>query len=131
MDTTVLFGFCVILFILLIIFSVYFYNAIQMLGAFSLELSDLVSRTFREYYKNEDIEPVVINNGIDIVWKGDVKGTRNEDNKMGFITVFTNDGNINSPLNTHKEADIVAGKIIHVVNEFVKERDSEIKWWNI
>ena len=127
MDTTVLFGFCVILFILLIIFSVYFYNAIQMLGAFSLELSDLVSRTFREYYKNEDIEPVVINNGIDIVWKGDVKGTRNEDNKMGFITVFTNDGNINSPLNTHKEADIVAGKIIHVVNEFVKERDSEIK----
>lgn len=121
-----LFGFCIALLIGLIFSVVYFYNAINMLGAFSLELSDLVSRTFREYYKNENLEPVVVNNGIDIVWKGDVKGAFNEDNSMGFITILTNDANVNSPINDHKEADILAGKIIYIINEYIKERDGGI-----
>lgn len=126
MMDSILFGFCIALLILLIIVSLYFYNAISMLGTFSLELSDLVSRTFREYYKNENVEPVVVNNGVDIVWKGDVQGLRDEENQQGFITILTSDSNVNSPINTYKEADILAGKIIYIVNEFVKERDGKI-----
>lgn len=113
------------LFIAVVLITIYFYNAIQMLTVFSLELSNLVSRTFKEYYKNENIEPVLINNGIDVVWRGEVEGMR-LDNEMGFITILTNDANVNSPIHSQKEADIVAGKIIYIINEFVRERDSEI-----
>ena len=105
----------------------YLYNAVAINSQFVVSLSELVSRTFREYYANEDIEPVVINNGIDLVWSGDVEGTFNEDNKMGFITILTNESNVNSPIVDIKEADLIASKVIQVVNEYVKDRDSKIR----
>lgn len=108
-------------FILNLIISFYLYNLIATQNHYMGEVSALISRTFREYYKGEDIEPVIINNGIDLVWKGDVEGSFNEDNKQGFITIMTNDGNINSPIRDLKEADIISGKIIHVVYEYIKE----------
>lgn len=86
------------------------------------ELFALVSRTFREYYKGEDMEPVLINNGIDIVWNGDVEGIK-KDNKFGFITIMSNEGSINSPIRDSKEADIIAGKVIHLVYEYIKDRE--------
>lgn len=101
----------------------YLYNVCLAQQSMVFELSALITRTFREYYKGEDIEPVVVNNGIDLVWTGDVEGTFNEDNRRGFITVMTHDGNVNSPIKNHKEADILAGKIINVVYEFVKDRE--------
>ena len=56
----------------------------------SLENNPIYRLSFKQYYAREDIEPVVINNGIDLVWKGDVEGTFNESNKLGFIVITTN-----------------------------------------
>lgn len=123
----VLLGIVIILFIIVMVAFAYLYNAVAINSQFVFSLSDLVSRTFREYYANEDIEPVVINNGIDLVWSGDVEGTFNEDNKMGFITILTNESNVNSPIVDIKEADLIASKVIQVVNEYVKDRDSKIR----
>lgn len=123
----VLLGIVIILFIIVMVAFAYLYNAVAINSQFVVSLSELVSRTFREYYANEDIEPVVINNGIDLVWSGDVEGTFNEDNKMGFITILTNESNVNSPIVDIKEADLIASKVIQVVNEYVKDRDSELR----
>ena len=110
-------------FIIGIIGFFYLYNLILGSYTFLREIEGLITRTFREYYKGEDIEPVIINNGIDLIWKGEVEGSFNEDNKLGFITIFTNDGDINSPIRDHKEADIIAGKISNVVYEYIKDRE--------
>ena len=126
----VLLGIVIILFIIVMVAFAYLYNVVAINSQFVFSLSDLVSRTFREYYANEDIEPVVINNGIDLVWSGDVEGSFNEDNKMGFITILTNESNVNSPIVDIKEADLIASKVIQVVNEYVKDRDSKIRWIN-
>lgn len=123
----VLLGIVIFLFVIVMAAFVYLYNVVAVNSQFVFSLSDLVSRTFREYYANEDIEPVVINNGIDLVWSGDVEGTFNEDNKMGFITILTNESNVNSPIIDVKEADLIASKIIQVVNEYIKDRDSELR----
>ena len=114
-----------LVFLIVICFGLFFYMYlyVSQMNVFISELSKLVSRTFREYYKGEDIEPVVINNGVDLIWKGDVPGSFNEDNKKGFITIMTNDGNINSPIIDLKEADIIAGKISNVVYDYVKDRE--------
>jgi len=113
------------LFFVNLIISFYLYGLIASQNQFMSEVSSLISRTFREYYKGEDIEPVVVNNGIDLVWKGDVEGSFDENNKQGFITIMTNDGNINSPIRDLKEADIISGKIIHLVYEYIKENHGE------
>lgn len=123
----VLLGIVIILFIIVMVAFAYLYNAVAINSQFVVSLSELVSRTFREYYANEDIEPVVINNGIDLVWSGDVEGTFNEDNKMGFITILTNESNVNSPIVDIKEADLIASKITQIVNEYIKDRDSELR----
>lgn len=123
----ILLGIVIVLFIIVMIAFAYLYNVVAVNSQFVFSLSDLVSRTFREYYANEDIEPVVINNGIDLVWSGEVEGTFNEDNKMGFITILTNESNVNSPIVDVKEADLIASKITQVVNEYVKDRDSKIR----
>lgn len=123
-----LLGIVIILFIIIIVMFLYLYNVVAVNSRFVFELSDLVARTFREYYSNENLEPVVINNGIEIVWKGEVNGARDENNKLGFITIVTNEySNINSPINDHKEADVLAAKIIYVVNEYIRERDSQMR----
>ena len=124
----VLLGIVIILFIIVMVAFAYLYNAVAVNSQFVVSLSELVSRTFREYYANEDIEPVVINNGIDLVWSGDVEGTFNEDNKMGFITILTNESSVNSPIVDVKEADLIASKITQIVNEYIKDRDSELRW---
>ncbi len=123
----VLLGIVIILFIIVMVAFAYLYNAVAINSQFVVSLSELVSRTFREYYANEDIEPVVINNGIDLVWSGDVEGTFNEDNKMGFITILTNESSVNSPIVDVKEADLIASKITQIVNEYIKDRDSELR----
>ena len=93
---------------------------------FTNSLAALVERTFREYYKGEDIDIEVIGNGIDLVWKGEVSGFFNEDNKNGFCTIYTADSGINSPINNLEEADILACKIATVIYDYVKERDSKL-----
>lgn len=113
------------IFIFYLVCFLYLYMALSSQQYFIAELSALVSRTFREFYKGEDIEPVVVNNSVDLVWKGEVQGIFNEDYKQGFITILTNDSIANSPINDLKEADIIAGKIAHVVYEYIKERDGE------
>ena len=69
----VLFLFCVLLGIIF-----YVYSVIQDNYAYTDRLTRLVTRTFREYYKGEDIEPEVVGNAIDLVWKGEVSGFFNE-----------------------------------------------------
>ena len=64
------------------------YSAVTQAYDFSKELADLLSRTLKQYYQTENIEPQLINNGIDLVWN-----PNNEDTsaKRGFITVLTQD----------------------------------------
>ncbi len=101
---------------------IYLYSFCSSQNLLLQELFALVSRTFREYYKGEDMEPVLINGGIDIVWRGDVKGIRKE-SEVGFITIFTNEGTVNSPIQDQKEADIIAGKIIRMVYDYIKDKE--------
>ena len=119
-------GVFLIPFVILLVLVLYLYNIVQQNANFTFSLMQLVQRTFREYYKGQDIEPRVVGNAIDLTWKGDVQGTFNEENNNGFIVVYTNDSGINSPINSIEEADIVAGKITHVVYEYIKERDEEL-----
>ena len=84
------------------------------------ELTDLITRTFQQYYKTENIQPVMVNNGIDLIWNPD-----NEDvnKKRGFITIWTQDDNEDSPIINMKDADILGGKIIDVVEKHIQDRD--------
>ena len=88
MDDFILFAILGVFFVLIVGLFIYFYNVAATTNHFVIELSHLVSRTFREYYAGQDIEPVVVNNGIDLVWSGEVEGLP-KDNKMGFIQAFT------------------------------------------
>ena len=113
---------------LLVVFIVgfmYLYNGITSIQMFTMELTSLVTRTFREYYKGEDMEPVVINNGIDIVWKNGNSKFFNEDSEQGFITIMIDGGvnGVNSPIQDVKEADILAGKIIKMINDFLGDKE--------
>ena len=74
----VLLGLVIVFFVILLIMVLYLFSLIQQNISFMVSLSDLVQRTFREYYKGQDIDIQVIGNGIDLVWKGDVKGLYNE-----------------------------------------------------
>lgn len=112
--------------IILFIMVLYLFNVVQQNALFTLSLSELVSRTFREYYKGEDIEPRLINNGVDLVWKGEVEGGSQEDNPNGFIAIYTKDSGINSPINSIDDADILAGKISHVVYEYIKDKEKSL-----
>ena len=102
--------------------SFYLYLCLLSTNQYIEEISKLLKRSFREYYKGKDIEPVVINNGIDLKWTGEVEGLK-EDNELGFITIYTNDATLNSPLNSIQEADIVSEKVIRVVEEYIKDRE--------
>ena len=122
MDFTLL-SIVIALFFIIIVLFFYLYNVVSVNSQYVFELSKLVSRTFKQYYAREDIEPVVINNGIDLVWKGDVEGTFNESNKLGFIMITTNEGNVNSPIRDIKEADIIASKITNVIYDYIQDRE--------
>ena len=110
---------------IMIVFSVisfYLYLCLLSTNQYIEEISKLLKRSFREYYKGKDIEPIVINNGIDLKWTGEVEGLK-EDNELGFITIYTNDATLNSPLNSIQEADVVSEKVIRVVEEYIKDRE--------
>ena len=114
----------VIVAIMIVFSGLFFYLYLCLLSTnqYIEEISKLLKRSFREYYKGKDIEPVMINNGIDLKWTGEVEGLK-EDNELGFITIYTNDANLNSPLNSIQEADMVSEKVIRVVEEYIKDRE--------
>ena len=122
----VLLGLVIVFFVILLIMVLYLFNLIQQNISFMVSLSDLVQRTFREYYKGQDIDVQVIGNGIDLVWKGDVKGLRNEENNNGFITIYTSDSGVNSPINDIEEADALACKLTTIVYDYIKERGEKL-----
>lgn len=123
MDSILLISILTVLFIIVFFMQYTLYNMCKINYNNIFELAGLITRTFREYYKGEDMEPVVINNGIDLVWTGDVEGSHNENNTQGFITIMTNEGNVNSPIKNTKEADILAGKIMNVVYDYIQDRE--------
>ena len=99
------------------------YSAVTQAYDFSSELADLLARTLKQYYQTENIEPQLINNGIDLIWN-----PNNEDisTKRGFITVLTQDA-IDSPIKDVKEADILCEKLLpviekHIQDELIKEK---------
>ena len=115
----------IILAILIILFVIIFgaifrvFTMLAQTNAFVYELSNLVSRTFREYYKGENMEPIVTGQGIDILWKEDGES---EFGNQGFISICVSDTtNVSSPIKDHKDADIIAGKIINIINDYIVE----------
>lgn len=110
-----------ILIIIMIISIVKLYFNMTKMNFFVYELSNLVTRTFREYYKGENMEPVVTGRGIEILWKEDGEDCFSED---GFISIYVDgtSNNIKSPIKDHKDADIIAGKIINIINDYVVEK---------
>lgn len=110
---------------IMIVFSalfLYLYLCLLSTNQYIEEISKLLKRSFREYYKGQNIEPILINNGIDLKWTGEVEGLK-EENELGFITIYTNDANLNSPINSIEEADLISGKIIRVIDEYIKDRE--------
>lgn len=102
---------------------VYFYISLFQMHSYVEEMAKLLRRTFVEYYKGQDIEPLAIYNGIDLKWNGDVDGLRAE-NDNGFITIRLHDnGSINSPLNELDEADELSERIIRTVHDFMKDKE--------
>ena len=103
---------------------VFTYSAVTQTYDFSMELAELLSRTLKQYYQTENIEPQLINNGIDLIWNPDNEDTST---KRGFITVLTQDANIDSPIKDVKEADILCEKLLpvvekHIQDEMIKEK---------
>lgn len=106
---------------LLIIWSVFLYIQIAGLAAWNEEVVELLRRTFKYYYKGENIEPRAVNWGIDLVWNPD-----NEDisNKNGFINIwYGSDSGFDTPIKDVVEADELAGKIIETVEKHLHDRD--------
>ena len=102
---------------------VYLYFYLIHLGSYVEDISKLLKRTFVEYYKGQDIEPIAIYNGIDLKWNGEVKGFKAE-NDNGFITIRLHDnGSLNSPLNELEEADELSEKIIRIVYDYIKDKE--------
>jgi hypothetical protein len=108
------------LFLIIFCALIFMYLQIRALDEFVIELTDLISRTFKQYYKTENIEPQLINNGIDLVWN-----PNNEDisSKKGFVTVWFGDANVDTPLIDAKDADILCGEIIGVIEKHLQDRD--------
>lgn len=104
------------------IYGIYIYLCLATTNAYVEKLSTLFRRTFREYYNGQDIEPVMINGGIDLKWTGEVKGIKAE-NELGFISIYTNDNNLNSPIDDLEEADIVAEKITKVIYDHIRDKE--------
>ena len=97
------------------------YSLIANLYEYHQEMVELLSRTLKQYYKTENIEPVAVNNGIDLVWN-----PNNEDasKKRGFISIwYGENANVDSPLKNVKDADILSEKIIGVVEKHLQDRD--------
>ena len=110
----------IVMFFLMVLGFLYLLAQISATNQFLAEMTDLVSRTFKQYYRTENIEPQVINNGYDLVWNPD-----NEDitNKPGFITIWTADSTIDSPIVDMKDADILGCKLIEVVEKHIQDRE--------
>lgn len=112
----------VVLFVVALFFVLwYMYSLIANLYEYHQEMVELLSRTLKQYYKTENIEPVAVNNGIDLVWN-----PNNEDasNKRGFISIwYGENANVDSPLKNVKDADILSEKVIGVVEKHLQDRD--------
>ena len=102
---------------------VYFYICLTRMSSYVEEMAKLLKRTFVEYYKGEDIEPLAVYNGIDLKWNGEVDGLKT-DNENGFITIRLHDnGSVNSPLNELDEVDELSERIIRTVHDFMRDKE--------
>lgn len=112
----------VVLFLIALAFVLwYMYSMILNLYEYHQEVVELLSRTLKQYYKTENIEPVAVNNGIDLVWN-----PNNEDSskKRGFISIwYGENANVDTPLKNVKDADILSEKVIGVVEKHLQDRD--------
>jgi len=112
----------VVLFLIALAFVLwYMYSMILSLYEYHQEVVELLSRTLKQYYKTENIEPVAVNNGIDLVWN-----PNNEDSskKRGFISIwYGENANVDTPLKNVKDADILSEKVIGVVEKHLQDRD--------
>jgi len=100
--------------------SIWAFIQIGSLATWSEQVVNLLSRTFKEYYKSEDIQPVAVNWGIDLIWKP----TEGEgDQKRGFITVFYGeDSGIDTPLKDVNEADELSSLFIPVIEKYLHDK---------
>lgn len=115
-------GILVVLFVVALFFVLwYMYSMILSLYEYHQEVVELLSRTLKQYYKTENIEPVAVNNGIDLVWNPNNEDTSN---KRGFISIwYGENANVDSPLKNVRDADILSEKVIGVVEKHLQDRD--------
>lgn len=119
MDLILVFFICILLLLIGLIF--FLYIKIKSIEEFSNGVVDILARTLDYYYDTKEMQPCMVNNGIDIVYNPEK--TEDVSNKKGFITIWFEGANCDTPIKDVKEADILSEKIIKVVEKHLKERD--------
>lgn len=111
-----------VMFILMVLGFWFVLGQLNAVNEFMIEMSDLIARTFKQYYRTENIEPRMVNGGYDLVWNPDNEDLDKKE-KHGFITIWTADSHVDSPIIDLKDADILGTKIIEVTEKHIQDRE--------
>jgi len=108
----------------IIVFACLFilYRYLSSIDVYIGNMALLLERTFKQYYKTENIKPQGVNWGIDLIWNPNDNEESKE--KKGFITIYYGeDSGIDSPIDDVAEADILGQKIIGVVEKHLHDKE--------
>lgn len=119
MDLILVFFICILLLLIGMVF--FLFIKIKAIEELSNGVVDILTRTLEYYYDTKEMQPCMVNNGIDIVYNPEK--TEDVSNKKGFITIWFEGASCDTPIKDVKEADVLSEKIIKVVEKHLKERD--------
>lgn len=119
MDLILVFFICILLLLIGMVF--FLFIKIKAIEELSNGVVDILTRTLEYYYDTKEMQPCMVNNGIDIVYNPEK--TEDVSNKKGFITIWFEGAGCDTPIKDVKEADVLSEKIIKVVEKHLKERD--------
>ena len=109
-----------VIFVAMVLGFWFVFGQLNAINEFLMETTDLLQRTFTQYYKTENIEPRLVNGGYDLVWN---PNNENIDSKNGFITIWTSESHVDSPILDIKDADILGSEVIKVVEKHIQDRE--------
>ena len=92
-----------VIFVAMVLGFWFVFGQLNAINEFLMETTDLLQRTFTQYYKTENIEPRLVNGGYDLVW--------------------TSESHVDSPILDIKDADILGSEVIKVVEKHIQDRE--------
>lgn len=98
------------------------YRYLSSLDEYVTSIAFMLQRTFEYYYKSENIKPMGINWGIDLIWNPN--SDEDDEFKKGFITIYYGeDSGIDTPIEDVVECDILSQKIIETVEKHLHDKE--------